>query len=464
MKKYLNKGASPPCISPAPEGCSVRFVAQLELDQSFLKKFAPFALCVLLAACSSGPPVLPNQEPALRQLSETGYVPKRKYGTTTLRENWGSPDARIDVSVIAPSSAGDVPFPLVVYLPGLGEPATAGQLWRKAWAEAGYSVVSIQPAALTEEIWGSRQAREGDFQGMAREKYTVQESIARLRMLDTALAEIRRRAAAGTAPYSQADPTNIVLAGFELGAYTASLAAGERMSGTAGERVSGAAGERVPVNTPARKPDIRALITLSPYYNRNTTDAEARYEAMSLPVLAITGSDDDDPFHLVRDPELRKSPWRLMPSGAKYLLSITGGTHTMLAGDGFYDTNISREQSDADEAARKREQQRGMDPPSGQRRRRFDEPRLDAIPGSMNADQSDRGARGEQASRDESNLRRLRPVKIAPIPFNLNHLAAVTSVSTAFLDAHLRSDARARKWLSEDAARWLGAASQLQLR
>ena len=464
MKKHLNKGASPPCISPTPEGCSVRFVSQLGLDRSFLKKFAPLVLLALLAACSSGPPALPNHEPELRQISDTGYVPRRKYGTTTLRENWGSPDARIDVSVIAPSSTGDAPFPLIVYLPGLGEPATAGQLWRKAWAEAGYSVVSIQPAALTEEIWGSRQAREGDFQGMAREHFSTQASISRLRTLDTVFAEIRRRAAAGNAPYSQADTTKIVLAGFELGAYTASLAAGERVSGTAGERVSGAAGERLSAaatgTTSARKPEVRALVTLSPYYNRNTTDAEARYAAMSLPVLAVTGSDDDDPFHLVRDPELRKSPWRSMPAGGKYLLSITGGSHTLLAGDGFYDTNISREQSDADEAARKRAQERSQEPPSSQRRRRFGERVLEP----MHADSQDRGGRGEQGTRDQSNVRRLRPVKVVPIPFNLNHIAAVTSVSTAFLDAHLRQDAQAIKWLSEDAARWLGTTMQLQVR
>ncbi len=34
-REPLNKGASPPCISPTPEGCSVRFVGQLGLDQSF---------------------------------------------------------------------------------------------------------------------------------------------------------------------------------------------------------------------------------------------------------------------------------------------------------------------------------------------------------------------------------------------------------------------------------------------
>ena len=40
VRECLNKGAMPPCISPTPEGCtegcSVRFVAQLGLDQSFL--------------------------------------------------------------------------------------------------------------------------------------------------------------------------------------------------------------------------------------------------------------------------------------------------------------------------------------------------------------------------------------------------------------------------------------------
>lgn len=417
-------------------------------SNSAMMRPVTIALALVLAACSSGPPPLPNREPELRQINDTGYLPRRKHGVNTLRENWGTPDARIDVSVLAPSSAGDAPYPLIVYLPGLGGPATAGQLWRRAWAEAGYTVVSIQPASISEDIWGSRQARDGDFPGMAREQYTAQASVSRLRTLDAVLAEIRRRAAAGTAPYAQADTNRIALAGFELGAYTASVAAGEQVS---------AAPSAEP---PPRKPEIRALVTLSPYFNRNATDAATRFNGLTLPVLAITGSDDDDPFHLVRDPELRKSPWRLMPAGAKYLLSITGGSHTILAGDGFYDTNVSREQADAEEAARKREQQRGQEPPSSQRRRRLDGSRLDP----MHADRTDRGDRGDPPLRDDGNLRRLRPVKVAPIPFNLNHIAAVTSVSTAFLDAHLRSDAQARRWLSEDAARWLGATMQLQVR
>jgi hypothetical protein len=41
-------------------------------------------------------------------------------------------------------------------------------------------------------------------------------------------------------------------------------------------------------------------------------------------------------------------------------------------------------------------------------------------------------------------------------------MIAVEDISTAFLDAYLKDDPRARQWLASNAQQWLGAAGELR--
>ena len=145
-----------------------------------------------LSACQSGPPETPALQPALRKAAESGYVPQRHYATTDLRQTWRHDGQQLDASFIAPSAAGDARFPLLVYLPGLGEPASSSALWRRAWAEAGYAVLAVQPLDLTQRIWASPMALAGDFEGLARKEYSAQSAAMRIDALKFALGALRR--------------------------------------------------------------------------------------------------------------------------------------------------------------------------------------------------------------------------------------------------------------------------------
>jgi len=79
---------------------------------------------VALGACSRQP-VRPNPEPQLREIQKTGYVPQAHYQTTSVHEVWEHDGASIDASYVAPSGAKAERFPLIVFLPGLGEQSTA---------------------------------------------------------------------------------------------------------------------------------------------------------------------------------------------------------------------------------------------------------------------------------------------------------------------------------------------------
>ena len=250
----------------------------VELGAARHSLLVAFALGVALAGCRSAAPAPPKPELELQKLADRGYLGGRHYQTTALRETWVDGEAPLDVSLILP--VGDGPFPLVIYLPGLGESAAAGSLWREAWAQSGYAVLTVQPVALGESVLRSDKARAGDFLGLAREYFSAPALNARTQHLTYALGELRRRAQGGTAPYARIDTRRVALAGFDLGAQSAAALIGERLDGAG------------PVGAAW---DIRAAVLLSPYVERGTDGATDRFSAIGVPVLSVTGTEDADP-------------------------------------------------------------------------------------------------------------------------------------------------------------------------
>lgn len=103
-------------------------------------------------------------------------------------------------------------YPLVIYLPGLGEGATAGEVWRTAWTRAGYAVLSLQPLAEDAGAWSSARARTGDFALLARERYSDKAMSERLAALHDALRQLARRHAADEPPLERVDLSRVAAA------------------------------------------------------------------------------------------------------------------------------------------------------------------------------------------------------------------------------------------------------------
>ena len=127
-----------------------------------------------------------------------------------------------------------------------------------------------------------------------------------------------------------------------------------------------------------------------------------------------------------------------MRAGGKYLLLLYGGTHGLLAGDSFVEPGEAVAQAnDADGGP-------GPGPQPGTRQR-----------GQRGGGGAQQGLGQRQGAGDR---RSPRPVRA----FEVEHIAAVRGVTTAFLDATVKDDAAAREWLAKEAARWLGRAASLQ--
>jgi dienelactone hydrolase len=250
----------------------------------------------LLAACAT--PAVPVPTPAP---PASAYVPAHEGATQTTAGLWQLPGGPVKTVLCGPQDSGT--WPLVVYLPGLGEPSDAGERWRVAWASAGYMVLSVQALAEDASAWTSELARNGDFKALGQERFADSATRQRVGALLEVLAQARRNADAG--PWRRIDWNRIAVAGFDLGAHTAMAIAGERVAG---------------MDTPLRVriPAIRAALALSPYA---ATKAElaTRYADIRVPVLGVTGDLDTDPLGLLGDARVRTVPFEHMPGPGKYL-------------------------------------------------------------------------------------------------------------------------------------------------
>lgn len=353
---------------------------------------------VVLGACGGGDrvvqptPLTADRAAEVGAHVERGYVPGSRLAVTETRDRWFEGPDRVDLVMLAPSGAARVP--LVVYLPALGETAAAGALWRRAWAEAGYAVVSLQPERAGESIGRSALARAGDFRRLAQTAFSDPELEYRLRLVRRALAALARRSAAGTPPFVNIETRSMGVVGFHLGAQTAAA-----------------------LDTSA---DIalRSVVLIGPVI--------ASGGARLPPRLVVTASGDEEPYGY--RPRARSQT--SVADGARYLLALNGGTHSMLAGSDYFAPGQSREAISVPE-------------------------------------RRDAGRGGEQDNRRPPGAGTVQvlPLRGVPrleqVPFDPRQLAAVIGVTTAFLDATLRDRPEAVQWLERDASRWLAGTGLL---
>jgi len=374
-----------------------------------------------LAGCSSAPVHKPD-ETKVKQFAGLGYQTDEHFGIATTYANWITANLEFDISLTVPAKLG--PFPLVIYLPALGETRSAGEAWRAAWAQSGYAVMSVQPLVDDARVWGSSTARSGDFALLARERYSARVMSDRIAALQLALNELSRRHARREAPLEKIDLSRVAVAGFDMGAYMAMAIAGESIRGVAG---------------PVLPFPVKAVIALSPYADFAGAPFSERYAGMHGPILSVTSDNDTDVLGLVTSPSIRKAPFETMSGGSKYLLTLSGLPHAGLSGGGMPPTagetggppsRAERSDGSAD---------RGRDG------------------GGRSANR--KGGPGGSGSTDGGRKAGDRPGMFRDAVYSPTSLAigeaAIQGVTTAFLDAYVKDDSIAREWLDKGASRWL---------
>ncbi len=424
--------------------------------------FSRLLICcwVLLCfpACSSRP-TLPSQEEQQEKLAEAlsngGYKTARSFAIDSNRDIWTYQQTELEVEIIAPTAPGN--YPLIIYLPSLGENAGGGRLWRETWAKAGYVVFSMQPVEISlalkaleaerkfddphelpndenmdmadenmeprpeEERGGwftekrkrpSRTARESELRFVGHQYFAPENLKTRLEQLYWTYRQLKTRNDLRQPLYAAADLSKVILAGYDLGAQTVTAALGENF------------GTGLP-HSDELKP--AAAIVLSPSLDLAEGNVRTRFQKLDLPLLAITGSEDNDPY-AISSASVRVALWEQAPAGGKYLLLMRGAGHRLFAGN----------------------EMGGRFGLSGSRRG-------DAGIGGMEPGGHGGGRRGMNGGMFG---------KSEHLDPNLGYkqVAAIASVSSAFLDMLIKKDEFAQAWLNEKAGKWLQRAGSLQMR
>jgi len=423
---------------------------------------------LLFVACSSRPP-LPSLEDQQEKLSEVlgngGYKTARNFAVDATHDVWIYQQTELEVELVGPSTPGS--YPLIIYLPSLGEDAKAGRLWRETWAKAGYLVFSMQPVPVSQALkaleaerrfddpeempddenaeladenmelrpepagggWfgdkprrQSRTARESELRYVGHQYFGVENLKTRLAQLFWAYAQVQTRAGLRQPLYASADFSKVILAGYDLGAQTVTAALGENF------------GSGLP-RADQLKP-VAAMV-LSPSVDLAEGNVRSRFQALRLPMLTITGSEDNDPY-AISSAAVRTAVWEQAPAGGKYLLLLRGAGHRLLAGNELG----------------------GRFGLSGSRRGEFGMGGMDS--GGGPGGHGGGGRRGSGGGSPNLGLFG-KPERQDP---NLGYkqVAAIASVSSAFLDMVIKKDEFAQAWLNEKAGKWLERAGTLQTR
>jgi dienelactone hydrolase len=374
-------------------------------------------VCCTTLGCAGNSGSKPDPA-VVKRYADRGYTPDRRYETTTIQDTWTVRSEVVDVALVVPSQAGT--YPLVVYLPGLGESPNAGVLWRQTWARAGYAVLSAQPTRYGKAVWSSSAARAGEFFTIAKEAFSVRSLETRTQLVQGILDETSRRQRDARAPaFARIDMSRVAITGFDLGAQTAMMFAGEAVRGVEPVQLS---------------PAVKCVVALSPYADFSGMGMESNFVTIRLPVLSVTSPADTDAYGLVTSASIRRAPFQYMPPSQKTLLVLSSAPHSLLAGGTLPE---------------KRREQEGGTPPAA-----VDDAGPDArIVSDETSETSgagyDKKRRAANAPRGSQSAERAK------------EQTQVQAVTTAYLDAIVKDDPLASEWLSRNAKGWLGDSAEL---
>lgn len=375
-------------------------------------------VALFLTGCATIQPSGQTQS-VVEQHAENGYSTKQRHDTTSGHQTWQIGTAAVDITLMLPTGSGI--YPLVIYLPGLGESSNAGAQWRRAWAEAGYAVVAVQPANIGATVWSSKAALAGEFRKIAQEQFSTHSLVDRLVILHGILDELRRQQGnKNAALFNRIDLSRIAIAGFDVGAQTAMVVAGEKISGHEQTEFHEA---------------VRCVIVLSPYADPTPNGPESRFRSIHVPVLSVTSTADTDPNGWVTSAAVRQTPYQEIPPGQKFLLLLASASHSLIAGN-VVSTDVP--QGNGSETSPRTNQTSGDDASDNIKR---------------NKSARRRGKKGEDAG-ERGNTSLLLAQRGLTVT-ELLEITDIQQVSTAYLDATVKNDPAAREWLSKGAAHWL---------
>lgn len=233
--------------------------------------------------------------PARATVQDMAWTDGTRQRTLPLRLRW--PD-------------GPGPWPLLLFSHGLGGSKEGGELWGRAWRDAGFVVIHLQHPGSDAAVWA---------QGVAalRAAANARQLINRVADVHFVLDELQRRHAAADGAWARVRLDAIGVSGHSFGAQTVAALAGRRYPVAAAALVD-------------TRP--RAFMAFSPALTPGRMSAREQFGSVTRPFMLLTGSLDGDPFGAHTGGEPRWQVFDALPAGAKAGLWLDGADHMSFAG------------------------------------------------------------------------------------------------------------------------------------
>jgi len=253
-------------------------------------------------------------------------------------DTWADTDRKRDVPVRVRWPKPDqhnTALPVVLFSHGLGGTRDGGMVWGQAWAAAGFVVVHLQhPGSDLAAV--SRTATSFSDKAGLRAAAGAAQLLARLQDVGFVLNQIGLRHAARQGRWATARPGTVGMSGHSFGAHT----------------TLGMAGQRYPGFEGISEPRLASFIAFSPTVPA-IGDAQQAFGRLSRPVLALTGTRDDDVLGNGATPDKRIAVFAALPPGGKAQLVLQDADHMTFGGQtGRAAEIVPRESVTRDQQAR----------------------------------------------------------------------------------------------------------------
>jgi predicted dienelactone hydrolase len=199
---------------------------------------------------------------------------------------------------------------LVIHSHGLGGSREGGDVWGRAWREAGIAVLHIQHRGSDIEV-----LRDGGMRSL-RSAASSQQLRARAEDVRFVVSEVIRQTGLGGAPWSRVRTDAIGLSGHSFGAHTVQAVAGQRFARPA----EGLQDDR-----------LRAFIAFSPTLGRGLSPQQ-QFAGATRPFMLLTGTHDGSPLDDDLTGADRAKVYDALPPGQRALLWVEGADHATFGG------------------------------------------------------------------------------------------------------------------------------------
>lgn len=251
--------------------------------------------------------VNPAAEPRRVTLTRGDWVDQKRHGR------------RVPYKIYTPEQlAGDQKFPVIIWSHGLGGSRDGAGFISRFVASHGYVIVHIQHIGTDTILWDGKPGHPWDNIRAAVIPRT--DVLKRYADVPFALAQLRTLAAtAGDPVGSVMDMSRLGMSGHSFGALTTQIMAGQRIV-------------RGKQHYNLKQDDFIAGILYSPVPGRKDPgDPELVYGGITLPLLHITGTDDESPVEGFGY-EKRLNVFNHADSDDQHLIIIKGGDHMVFNG------------------------------------------------------------------------------------------------------------------------------------